>query len=771
MSPADDPRPPSPVWYLRPPAPPRAVHALSRNLGVPPLLAAMLWSRGLRDDAPDHLNPPLEPTRIPHLEAAAERIERAIRERQRILVHGDYDADGISGTAVLTLGLRELGASVEPYIPDRLTDGYGIHPDRVPDHAERCELFVTVDCGITNLDEIRRLQEAGVDVIVTDHHTPGDARPDCLIVHPATSPLAGDGLPQLTGAGVAFHLLWALRRRLGLDRPDDYADLATIGTIADVAPLLGENRALIVPGLERLADSRWAGVRAIVKQSHLRGEITARQVAFVVAPRLNAAGRLGEADLGLELLTTASERRASELAAYLDARNQDRRRIQDEMFAQALEIVDPEAPALVVEDARWHPGVMGIVASKLLERFYKPVYIVAKGKGSVRSTPGISAVAGLRAASEHLLRFGGHEQAAGFALDMANLPQFRDAIHAYAARFPRPQPQITADAVLSGEEIERGLWQAIRSLEPFGEGHPAPVFALTDRLDSARAVGRERSTLQLRIGGVKGVAWKMGPLADALPLGEPVNAAVTLAENEWRDRKTLEFVAEAVRPFERLTLAPRDGLAPDGDAPDPRVVRGRLAGVRPLDPPDLETLVASLDGTPPGPRAVWLTGLPDDDAVLALRTLMERATRIGFELEPSALTALQAQALRYPTLDEVRRGFVALRRGLPLPFEAGKAARVRSALEELELVDGGGRVASGQKRDPYSSDTLLDGLLQRHLLLRFVTAYRFLDDAGFARSVETLFGGTENPSPAEAAPAERAVPAVPATVADGTLGR
>lgn len=768
MIPADDPRPPSPAWYLRPPAPPHAVRALARNLGVPPLLAAMLWSRGLRDDAPEHLNPPLELTRIPHLEAAAERLEQAIRGGQRILVHGDYDADGISGTAVLTLGLRELGASIEPYIPDRLTDGYGIHPERVPEHAERCELFVTVDCGITNLDEIRRLQEAGVDVIVTDHHTPGEARPACLIVHPATSPLAADGLPQLTGAGVAFHLLWALRLRLGLGRPDDFADLAAIGTIADVAPLLGENRALIVPGLERLANSRWAGVRAIVRQSHLRGAITARQVAFVVAPRLNAAGRLGEADLGLELLTTASERRASELAAYLDARNQDRRRIQDEMFAQALEVVDPDAPALVVEDPRWHPGVMGIVASKLLEHFYKPVYIVAKGKGSVRSTPGISAVNGLRAASQHLLRYGGHAQAAGFALEMAKLPAFRDAIHAYASGFPRPRPQITADAVLSGEEVERGLWQAIRTLEPFGEGHPAPVFALTDRLDSARAVGRERTTLQLKIGGVKGVAWKMGTLADALPLGEPVSAAVTLAENEWRDKKTLEFVAEAVRPFQRLALAPADGGIASGVR---RVIRGSLPDARPLDPPDVDALLATLDGAPHAVPAVWLRGLPDDDAVFALRAVMERASQVGFDLEAPALAALQAQALRFPTLDEVRRGFVALRRGLPLPFEGAKAERARAALEELELVDGSGRVLSGQKRDPYSSDTLLDGLLQRHLLLRFVTAYRFLDDDGFAHSVETLFGANAAPSHAGAVPVENALPASPKALADGIAGR
>lgn len=734
MSAADDARPPTPLWQLRPPAPPHAVRSLARSLGVPPLLAAMLWSRGLRDDAPDHLAPPLEPAPIEALEVAAERLELAIRQDKRILVHGDYDADGISGTAVLTLGLRELGATVTPFIPDRLTDGYGIHPERVEEHAERCELFVTVDCGVTNLDEIARLQRTGVEVIVTDHHTPGDVLPDCLVVHPATSPLASGGLPQLTGAGVAFHLLWALRRRLGLGRPDDYADLASIGTIADVAPLLGENRALIVVGLERLADSRWAGLRAIVRQSHLRGAITARHVAFVIAPRLNAAGRLGEAELGLELLTTASERRASELAAYLDARNQDRRKIQDEMFEQALAIVDPEAPALVVEDPRWHPGVMGIVASKLLEHFYKPVYIVAKGKGSVRSTPGISAVKGLRAASAHLLRFGGHAQAAGFALDMDELPAFRDAIHAYAARFPRPVPVLTADAVLAGDEVDNALWQAIRSLEPFGEGHPAPLFALTDRLEGAHAVGRDGATLQLRIGGVKGVAWKMGELATSLPIGEPVNAAVALAENEWRDRKTLEFVADAVRPAQPLALS---GPAPEA-ATAARVVRGALPASRPLRPDTLEALLAAL----PSDAGVWLQRLPDSDALAALRTALAGAPLVAFDLDDGALAGLRWQALQFPTVDDIRRGFVALSRGQGLPFDGAKAERTRVALQELALVDDTGRALKGRKRDPYQSDSLLDGLLSRHLLLRFVTAYRFLDDGAFATSVVTLFGPT-----------------------------
>lgn len=742
MSAAEDHRPPSPIWQVRAPAPPGAVRSLCRSLNVPPLLAAMLWSRGLRDDAPDHLNPPLMPSGIPTVAAAAERLERAIRARERILIHGDYDADGISGTAVLLLGLRELGGDVEAFIPNRLEDGYGVHPERVAEHAARCELFVTVDCGITNLEEIARLQAAGVDTIVTDHHTPGEAVPAGLVVHPATSPLASGGLPQLTGAGVAFHLLWALRRRLGMDPPLDYADLATIGTIADVAPLLGENRALIKEGLARLPDSRWPGIRATVSQAHLRGEISARQVAFVLAPRLNAAGRLGEAGLGLELLTTASARRALELAAYLDARNQDRRRIQDEMLAQALEKVDPQAPALVVEDPRWHPGVMGIVASKLLERFYKPVYIVAKGKGSVRSTPGISAVEGLRQASAHLQRYGGHAQAAGFALEMAALPAFREAIYGYAAQFPAPTPMITADAVLAGREVENELWQAIRSLEPFGEGHPPPLFALTDTLDAARAVGRDGATLQLRIGGVKGVAWRLGALAAELPGGQPVNAAVVLSENEWRDRRTLEFVAEAVRPAGLLELAPVDGAA----ARPAAIVRGAPGAPaggpppRPLEP----RTAADLDGALAGGGALWLTRLPADDPLTAARRALAGASLVAFDLDEAALAELQALAEQYPTLHEVRQGFVALSRGLQLPWRGVKAERARAALEELQLLDAAGRPLSGRKRDPYSSDTLLDGLLARHVLLRFVTAYRSLDDDGFARTTWTLLGPGSN---------------------------
>ena len=717
-------------WLVRPPAPPHEVERLVRELGVPPLLASMLWHRGIRDDAAEQLSPPLLPSAIPTLATAAERLEAAVRQGRRILIHGDYDADGVSGTAVLLLGLRALGANVSTFIPNRLQDGYGVHPDRVEEHAERCDLFITVDCGVTNLEEVARLQRLGVEVIVTDHHQPGERLPDCLVVHPALSPRSAPGVPELTGAGVAYHLLWALHRRLGLEEPLEYSDIATIGTVADVAPLLGENRALVKAGLERIRVSNWAGLRSSIALSGIREKVTARDVAFVLAPRLNAAGRLGEADKALELLTTGSERRARELAAYLDARNQDRRKIQDQMFEEALSKVDPEAPALVLDDDAWHPGVMGIVASKLLERFYKPVYIVASGKGSVRSTPGISAVKGLRAAAGFLERFGGHEQAAGFAMDPAKLPGFRDAIFDFVARHPAPLPALRADAVVCAADVDADLYRAICELEPFGEGHPAPLLALCDKLEHARAVGRDGATLQLRIAGLRGVAWRKGELAAALRVGEQINAAVSVREREWQGKRQLEFVAEEIRALERFGLSHNEHL------PLPAVGAGTvLRGAAPAG-------AARLAATPPVPGAVYhLRELPLGPALSAtarLRELVAAGSTVYLDLDETALRTARLLAERLPTVADVRRGFVCLQRGAALPFAEAEAELVRTILSELELLDSLGRVRRGEKRDPHSSPTLVNCLIERYRLVSLLNAYRAFDDEAFSYAARVL---------------------------------
>ena len=707
-------------WAVRLAAPPHAVEMLVRELSLPPLLASILWARGVDIEA---LKPPLELTRIPELMQAAERLQDALTNKKRILIHGDYDADGISGTAVLTLGLRALGGNVTPFIPNRLGEGYGVHPDKVAEHAANADLFVTVDCGISNRAEVHALQALGTEVIVTDHHHPGQVLPDCLTVHPSLSPYAQKGLPELTGAGVAYHLLWALHEQLGLGPPTEYSDLATLGTIADVAPLMGENRALVNAGLKQLTQSRWPGLRTMIKRTLTHGkEVTARDVAFVLAPRLNAAGRLGEADLGLELLTTASERRALELASYLDVRNADRRKEQDKMLEEALELVDPAAPALVLEAKGWHPGVMGIVASKLLDRFYKPVYIVAGGKGSVRSTPGISAVGGLERAHDLLERFGGHSQAAGFSLRDGQLSAFRERICDYAAEHPTPQPQLLADALLSADEIEDDLYKAVGRLEPYGTGHPAPLFALSGTLETARGVGAGGKHLNLRLGGVRGMAWNQGEATDTLRAAGRVDAAVSLKENTWQNKTTLEFLADGVRASRPLELeiptgTSQETLRPIYRGEAPADFTGREIPELPLSP-DLLTLTKPLGD------------------------LVKEGNGLLFSLSDEALRRLDGLELP-PTLTEVRAAFIRLQRGTPLGCSDAKAELCRKVLEELELLDAQGRTLRGQKRDPYSSNTLVRGLTERYTFTTFLKAYRALSDGAFAETVWTLFGTPE----------------------------
>jgi single-stranded-DNA-specific exonuclease len=720
---------PAPLWRVRSPAPPAAVERLVRELGVPPLLAALLWARGVREGAALRLQPPLRPTAIPDLPSAAARLEAALRGSERILIHGDYDADGVAGTALLLLGLRALGANVAAFIPNRLTDGYGVHPERVAEHAERCDLFLTVDCGVANVEEIARLKAAGVDVIVSDHHEPGGSLPDCLVVHPRLSPDSQTAEGELTGAGVAYHLLWALHQRLGLEEPLEYSDIATLGIVADVAPLLGENRALVQAGLERMKESRWPGLRASIAQSGLRRAVTARDVAFVLAPRLNAAGRLGEADKGLELLATGSERRARELAAYLDARNQDRRKIQDEMLAEALALVDAGSPALVINGDGWHPGVMGIVASKLLERFFKPVFIIAQGKGSVRSTPGISAVEALRSAAPHLKRYGGHSQAAGFAIDGDGIEAFREAVCRFVAAQPAPEPVLEADAVLASCDVDAELLRAMDRLEPFGQGNPAPLFALTGRLEMARAVGRDGATLQLRVSNLRGVAWGKGELAHSLRAGELVNAAISIREREWRGQRQLEFVADEIRPHLPLGLL-EEGVAATAES---RIVRGPAPDGAPFDPEGEAS---------PASGSYWLKRLPAAADPLAttlpLRRWLAAGATIHLDLDEEAIVALRRAAQLLPTVADVRRGFVCLQRGSALPFQSATSALVRTILTELDLLDPLGRVRRGEKRDPHTSETMVRALVERYRLTSLCNAYRAFDDAGFARAAQVL---------------------------------
>lgn len=535
------------IWKFREWPPVSELRPLVEQLGIPPLAAAVLWNRGFK--RVEDLEPPLELLPLEGLEPAALRIVQALEKRQRIRVHGDYDADGLTGTAILLNGLGKLGADIHAFIPHRLGEGYGVLMDRVPEHLEACDLFITVDCGISNHAELKELVDNGVSVLVTDHHSPGATPPPGLIVHPALSPkLQGKAHP--TGSGVAFLLLWQVYKLLGKDPPLEYADLAAIGTVADVAPLQGFNRALVKEGLSRLRDSTNLGLKVLAAE-HCR-EFSATEVAFRIAPRINAASRLGQAEVALELLTTQDLLQAHPLAEHLTRLNQQRQRIEEDMLQRIWPSIDPTQPALVIHDAEGHPGVMGIVASRVLERYYKPVFIIADGKGSVRSTPGISAVGALQAARPFLKRFGGHAQAAGFAIQEEQIPAFTEAIHRYAAQFPAPVPEIVLDGWLDGEDLAE-LHQALKLLEPLGEGNPEPLFYTQGRPEYVRTMGEGRH-LSFRLNGIRVIKWRDN--GESLP--EYIELAAGLVLSEWNGEQNVELRAQAYRP---LPAAPETGWA------------------------------------------------------------------------------------------------------------------------------------------------------------------------------------------------------------------
>ncbi len=680
------PQVPAPRWLLAPPASRAELLATMRAWNVSPVLAQVLAGRGL---TPEMLEAPLRPSPNPALHEAARQIVAAMRGRKRIRIHGDYDADGVSATAVLVLGLRALGADVHGFIPHRLNEGYGLHPDRVPEHAQAADLLVTVDCGVTNLEEVRALLEAGTAVIVTDHHAPGADFPACLVVHPHLTDGFDAGVHNLTGAGVAYHLLWAVRAELGLDEPRDLAPLATLGTIADVAPLLGENRALVRAGLEALPHTSLPGLRALLRQTGVPRP-TARDVAFVLAPRLNAAGRMGAADLALELLTTPSAAEAERLVVYLDTLNLERRRLQDDMFAQALALADPADPALVLTHPDWHPGVMGIVASKLLETFYRPVYIVAQGKGSVRSTPGISAVGGLRESGDLLKRYGGHPAAAGFAMDPAQFAALRGRLHEYARRFPVPVPAVRLDAALPPRWASPELEADTLRLEPFGEGHRRPLWHLRAELEGQRLVGKRGDSLQFQLGGLKGVRHGAGVTQP----GE-CDLGAELGTNEWRGRTSLEWRAEALRPAAPLDLEGQaEGQETDLPRLDPQEAVAHLrAGAAAYAE---NGVVPYLTGQVPGLRLLGSGDrLPTDTTEVILYALPAEADlrrwlaqgRVAFAWGPKTLKDLSGAELTPPSPAAPEAAAEAYRRWqwghhYRVLSDAGWAASVRAMLGE-----------------------------------------------------------------------------------------
>ncbi|MDH4099922.1 MAG: single-stranded-DNA-specific exonuclease RecJ [Nitrospirota bacterium] len=499
------------------------------------------------------------------MEAAVQRVELALSRGEEILILGDYDVDGISSTSLLLLALRSFNARVSYLIPERTQDGYGLNSHTASRIAElKPALVITVDCGITSIDGAAILTSNGIDLVITDHHEPGDSLPDALaVINPA---LPGHGYPfrELAGVGVAMNLAMALAQRLGAQLPALY-DLVALGTIADVMPLKGVNRIFAKLGLELMNGGARPGITALKRVADYEGKtVGAGTIGFQLAPRVNAAGRLGKGDICVRLLTTESHDEAMKIAAYLDQQNRRRQEIEEGILKEARSEVlskyrGDSWGAYVLASSRWHQGVIGIVASRLVEEFYRPTVLISinngMGKGSARSIPAFHLFDGLHECRSSLEEMGGHKYAAGLRIREDRIEEFRQNLNTVALQRLKPEdfiPTIKIDTAMEAEELTFELLAELQLLGPFGAANPEPVFCLHEvRAVNPRIVGKNHLKLMLQRdkNSFEAIGFKMGELAKPLSgrEGREIAAAFTLQENSWNGRRSLQVHIRDIR--------------------------------------------------------------------------------------------------------------------------------------------------------------------------------------------------------------------------------
>ncbi|NOZ22533.1 MAG: single-stranded-DNA-specific exonuclease RecJ [Planctomycetes bacterium] len=551
---------------------------LTQRLRISPILAQVLMNRNITgvDAARKFLRPNLsgleDPWDLPDMQKASDRIREAIEQQERIVIYGDYDVDGITATALLLRCLRMAGAEVAYYLPERMEEGYGLNVAALRQFkGEGARLVVTVDCGISAIEEARVARKLGIDLIITDHHEPGPELPDAYaLVSPR---IAGCTYPfkDLAGVGIAFKVAWAIGKSFssGVKVSDDFKDfltdavgLAALGTVADVAPICGENRILTAYGLGALGESSSPGIMALLLVSSAEDRrLSTWDISFRIGPRLNAAGRLGDARRGVELLTTEDTTVAREIADLLDRENTDRREIQDGIFQHAREKVEREvdvasARAIVLADPGWHPGVIGIVASKICEQYYRPTLLIAIdeegiGHGSARSIPGFHLYDALCNFRSILLSFGGHERAAGLKIKKDAIPALADGLNEFAASVLSEEdllPQVRVDAEARLASLSRPVVSELEMLAPHGEGNPPPVLASTDVTIAGRPrrMGRDGAHLSFYAQQdgttIRAVAFGMGELEGLLSeKGRPVAIAYEPYLDTWKGSESVQL--------------------------------------------------------------------------------------------------------------------------------------------------------------------------------------------------------------------------------------
>jgi single-stranded-DNA-specific exonuclease len=557
-----------------------AIEHLAGHLGTSPVVAQLLLNRGLKSptDARRFLDAPLSglhpPMSLPGIADAVERLYLAVEAKKKVCIYGDYDADGVTGTAILLGLLLQLGLQADFYVPHRLEEGYGLNVDALRQlAASGTQVVVTVDCGIASLDEADEAARLGIELIVTDHHEMKDRLPAAAVcVHPR---LPGCSYPfgGLSGAGVAFKLAWALAvRHCGSEKVTDNLRnflldalcMATLGLVADVVPLCDENRILVRAGLNQLRKKAPLGIQALIESAKIApGQpIRADDIGFRLAPRLNAAGRLGCARLVVEMLTTQNPVRGRELAEYLESQNGHRQTIERKMVAQAKDLLEVEAvgelAAIVLAHGDWHPGVVGIVAGRMVEHVGRPVILFALKDGadvvtgSGRSVPGFALHEALKACDDLLEGHGGHAMAVGAKIRRANMDAFRERFNAFAAKhFPTgvpPAPCLRLDAEVPLSALTPGLLRDLDKLEPYGADNPRPRFLAggLEIVGNPQRIGKEERHLSFRVKqgstSIRAVAWGMGDRVEDLMSGDrKCCLAFTPRVNDWNGNRMIEM--------------------------------------------------------------------------------------------------------------------------------------------------------------------------------------------------------------------------------------
>ena len=539
-----------------------AVNKIAKKHNISELMAKVIMNRNIPEEKIESfLHPKLsdlyDPFLFNDMDKAVDRILKAIDQKEKITIYGDYDVDGITSATILVKYFTNLNANVDAYLPNRLSEGYGLNEASLDSiHESGTKLLVTVDCGISGYEEVEYAKKLGMDVIITDHHECHERIPNCIAVIDAKRPDSNYPFNGLAGCGVSFKLAQAISKKLKL--PDEsylnYLDIVALGTIADIVPLVEENRIIVKYGLEMMKKTENPGLKALINSSALKS-IDSSAISFGLAPRINACGRMGQAELALKMLLTDNLKEAVDIATKLQEMNRNRQEIERGIINEAIEQIEKEKLSddkiIVVGKENWHHGVIGIVSSKITESYYKPSILICfegeEGKGSGRSVDGFDLHAALTACSNYLQKFGGHEMAIGLTLDKSNFENFRKAICDYAKdKLPDESvPTIKYDAEITCKDVSKDIINELKLLEPYGEGNPAPLFAYKNiKVDSIRTLSNDKH-LKLNVKDehriFSAIAFNMGEKKNSIRMGDKADILCAIELNTYNGIEMIQL--------------------------------------------------------------------------------------------------------------------------------------------------------------------------------------------------------------------------------------